>query len=321
MLRHVIAPVRCYTKSAHDVLRHKRLNSDAKILLLHVQGLRDEDADKALSELARDVGITGAAFKAAKKLLVMHGFVHDIKECAQGGRWVTVQFYSNVPLTREDVARLRADASASPGVPDPAVGEPDGRAVGGQLPVDKERDKNTPHPPPEVEAEAEAEVEADASTEVVEGERVLLSLRHDRRELHLGVREARGLAGAAAEWLRQGVSAADLRRALVSGLPEGGVRSAVGFLRHRLVHKLPEAAAPRAEPRPPEPVPEFVVCAGPGDEHVFRSVRGETHCGPCGREEMRAVWAAWKQEAATLPEPPPWRERFAALREVPAPPA
>ncbi|MFG2277033.1 hypothetical protein ACGFNY_45685 [Streptomyces chartreusis] len=70
---------------------------------------------------------------------------------------------------------------------------------------------------------------------------MLLSLRHEQRQLHLGVREARTLAGLAAEWLRRGVTAADLRRVLCGGLPAEGVRSAVGFLAHRLQEKLPAA--------------------------------------------------------------------------------
>ncbi|QNE75759.1 hypothetical protein F0344_14985 [Streptomyces finlayi] len=317
MLWHAIAPSRRFTKASHDVVRHPRLRSDAKILLLYVQGLPDEKNDRPLSEHARKLGITGRAYQRAKAELVMHGFVHERRETVGGGRWVTVQLFSNVPLTDDQAARLRVgatvDGQVPPSVQSPTVGRPRDRTVGGSLPVDEELEKNTPHPPPEAEEVPEAE----AAPEVVEAERVLLSLRHERRELHLGVREARGLAESAAEWLRRGVGADDLRRALTSGLPEGGVRSAVGFLRHRLVHKLPGEVVlpePRSpEPRRPEPAPQFVVCAGPGEEHVFRSVGGATHCGPCGREELREVWAAWKAEAATLPEPLPWRERFAEL--------
>ncbi|MEU8674158.1 hypothetical protein [Streptomyces sp. NPDC048560] len=306
MLWHAIAPSRRFTKASHDVVRHPRLCSDAKILLLYVQGLPGENIDRPLGEHARKLGITGRAYQRAKAELVMHGFVHERRETAGGGRWVTVQLFSNVPLTDDQAARLRvggaADGEVPPSKQSPTVGRPRDRTAGGSLPVDEELEKNTPHLPPE----------AETAPEVAEAERVLLSLRHERRGLHLGVREARGLAETAAEWLRRGVGADDLRRALTSGLPEGGVRSAVGFLRHRLVHKLPGEAVP-SEPRSPEPAPQFVMCAGPGEEHVFRSVGGATHCGPCGREELREVWAAWKEEAATLPEPLPWRERFAEL--------
>ncbi|MFD7615679.1 hypothetical protein [Streptomyces sp. NPDC059802] len=151
--------------------------------------------------------------------------------------------------------------------------------------------------------------------EVGEGERVLLSLRHANPQLHLGVREARGLAEVAAEWIRRGVSAADLRRALTSELPRDGVRSAVGFLRHRLVQKLPAPVAAPARPVAPPPVREFIVCEGEGEEHVFRPVGDETLCGPCAREANRVYWAARRAEMESEPDPLPWRERVAAIIE------
>ncbi|MER6016721.1 hypothetical protein [Streptomyces anulatus] len=158
------------------------------------------------------------------------------------------------------------------------------------------------------------------------------------RGLHLGVAEARVLVGQAVEWLRRGVSAGELRRVLSSDLPEGGVRSAVGFLRHRLAEKMPEATVPAARevqptPKPmpeqapmqeqeqeqeqkqkqdpvpeqvPEPsasgaapppavpryVPPLVTCPGPGPEHVFRAMAGETECPDC---RQAAAWARWAE--------------------------
>lgn len=132
------------------------------------------------------------------------------------------------------------------------------------------------------------------------------------------------LVGQAVEWLRRGVSAGELRRVLSSDLPEGGVRSAVGFLRHRLAEKMPEATVPAArevqpkqkhEPMPmpmpmpeqdPEPsasdaasppavpryVPPLVTCPGPGPEHVFRAMAGETECPDC---RQAAAWARWAE--------------------------
>ncbi|MGK3095184.1 hypothetical protein ACG93S_35795 [Streptomyces sp. WAC01490] len=143
---------------------------------------------------------------------------------------------------------------------------------------------------------------------------MLLSLRHEQRQLHFGVREARTLAGLAAEWLRRGVTAADLRRALCAGLPAEGVRTAVGFLAHRLREKLPAAPESVPAPQPPPPPPALITCAGPGEEHMFRPhVPWATTCGPCHREEQRAFWADAQARADAAPEPPPWRERFAAV--------
>ncbi|MFD4663788.1 hypothetical protein [Streptomyces halstedii] len=350
-------------------MRHPRLTSDAKILLLYVQGLTAESADRPLSEHARKLGITGRAYQKAKELLAVNGFLHERREQGVRGLWATAQLLSNVSLTPAEAATVclgRAsegseapETAMCPGAPDPAVGEPAigepvDRVVGGQLPVDEEREKNSPHPPseakpdpvpvpapevkpdpvpapevkpepgaapevkpepgaaPEVKPEPVAAPDAPLPSDVAEGERVLLSLRHACRELYLGAKEARTLAALAAEWLRRGVTAAQLRRVLTSELPDGGVRSAVGFLRYRLVHKLPEE--PRPEVLTPKPVVAAMIpCAGPGEEHLFRPARGEELCGPCGRAEARRFWLRQRELAEGQPAPLPWRERFAAV--------
>ncbi|WP_231626974.1 hypothetical protein [Streptomyces apocyni] len=298
MLRHVNAPTRRYTKASHDVVRHPRLNSDAKILLLYVQGLPDDATGKSLGEHAASVGLKGRAYQRAKELLTACGYLHEWRYQDGRGRWATDQVLGNITLTREDADRLRGGVSL-PSTRNPTVGESTGRMAGGSLPKDEEREKNTPHPPPEREPERgpEPELEPDGgavpSPELVEAERVLLSLRHAHRDLWLGLREARTLAGAAAEWLRRGFTAGDLRQALTRGLPPGGVRSAVGFVRHRLAEKLPapELPVPKttdvAEAADVVTPAGLVVCAGPGDEHVFRPVSGEECCARCRVRDAR----------------------------------
>ncbi|MEV3932976.1 MULTISPECIES: hypothetical protein [unclassified Streptomyces] len=324
MLRHAIAPSRRYTKASHDVVRHARLTSDAKILLLAVQGLPGEQAAQPLSDHARRLGITGRAYQKSKEALVAHGYVHEWREQGERGRWVTEQLLSNVPLTPGEAEALRrARAGGSPSEPEPTVGEPAGRVVGRQLPVDEEQEKSYPHPPSEARPEAEPERRpegepgAGLGPEAEEGERVLLSLRHVRRELYLGVKEARGLAELAARWLSRGVSAGELRRVLTSELPRDGVRSAVGFLRFRLLHKmppeLPATAIPQAAPAPR--APELVTCAAApeGEEHVFRPVSDETECRDCRRQ---AAWEQWERHRALADaeaDSLSWRERFAKL--------
>ncbi|MFD9606836.1 hypothetical protein [Streptomyces sp. NPDC059970] len=318
MLRHAIAPSRRYTKASHDVVRHPRLGSDAKVLLLHVQGLPEDRAGQALSEHARNLGITGRAYQKAKKQLVENGFVHERRRQVGRGHWATDQLCSNVPLTADQARRVQDGLVVTP-APQPstrerAVGQPGVRAAGDSLPVEEEREKNYPHPPSEAEPEAEPGPDSTPDPELNVTERLLLSLRHATPQLHLGVREARGLAELAAEWIRRGITTNDLRRALTSELPPDGVRSAVGFLRHRLVQKLPEPPAPTtARPATPPRVRELVPCAGPGGDHVFRAVGDETHCAPCRQEEAWALRSA--RAAAYAQQPPriPWRERVASL--------
>lgn len=326
MLWHAISPSCGYVKAAHDIVRNPKLSSDAKILITYVQGLPERCAGLALSDHAKRLGIKGRAYQKAKEQLKKCGFVHEWRRQGEGGLWVTDQLFSNVPLTDHEARRLRdANAQVAPGDQYPTVGEPGTRSVGGYQPEVEEREKNFSHPPseapvaepagPDGPAEpaepAEPEVRA---PEVAEAERVLLSLRHASPQLHLGVREARTLSGAAADWLRRGVKAAELRLALVSELPADGVRSAFGFVRHRLVQKLPEEPAYAPAVRP------HVPCEGGGPEHVFRPRADETVCRSCRQE------AAWEAHEAKWPQAPqgedfeepdrlPWRERVAAVLE------
>ncbi|MFD6797822.1 hypothetical protein ACFWCQ_05065 [Streptomyces cyaneofuscatus] len=356
MLWHAIAPVRRYTKASHDVVRHPRLCSDAKILLLYVQGLPGEQTHLALSEHGRMLGIKGRAFQRAKEQLVVNGFVHERRVSGARGLWTTLQLFANVPLSDDDALAVWREAAActgvSPSVQFPAVGNPGGRVVGHQLPVDEELGENSSRPPTGAPLEGEfvaAELVV-LSPQEAQAERVLLSLRNSDRQLRLGVREARELVGLVVEWLRRGVSAGELRRVLSSGLPTKGVRSAVGFLRHRLEMKMPEAPAgekppavaeaeaeaevgaeeappsdlPAAPPAPPY-VPPLVTCQGPGNEHVFRAYSEETECPDCQQAAAYARWAERRaadlgidlaEDAAKAVEagrdPDGWRSRLAA---------
>lgn len=327
MLRHAIAPTRRFVMASHDLVRHLRLNNDAKLLLLYVQGLSDAEVRaSSLSEHAKRVGIKGRAYQRVKEQLLAEGHLHEWREQGERGRWVTEQMLSNVPLTREDASSLRegggegssdAPSTDAPSTDAPSrrprtVGEPSRRSVGDYPPQDEIQEKNMSHPPTKAEERSgEAPDDPDLmgldspdGPELRAAERVLLSLRHSHQSLLLGVREARALAGIAAEWLRRGVSAGELRQALIASLPVEGVRSAVGFLRYRLVQKLPEGVVrgPAAgEGRSDRE--ELVVCQGPGAEHLFRPVCDETQCGRCRRGEG--------DEALVVALP--WRERLAAV--------
>ncbi|MFD7946212.1 hypothetical protein [Streptomyces sp. NPDC059744] len=319
MLRHAISPSRRFTKASHDVVRHPRLSSDAKILLLYVQGLPENAPCRPLSELARKLGIKGRAYQRAKEQLVAHGYVHEWRTQGGRGRWITEQLVANTPLTIEQAEHLRgaAPTTAPPSAHIPTVGEPAARTVGGYEPVEDHSDKTTPHPPSEAESATDPDPEptprpAD-SHQLACAERVLLSLRHTRRELHLGAREARTLAVEAVKWLERGLSESDLRQALLAERPEDGVRSAFGFLRYRLVQKLPAAPAPAPAPPPLPQLPSaaaLVVCSSPGEEHVFRPLGDETECAPC---RQATACATFYGVPAPEPDRIPWRERFANI--------
>ncbi|MGW3657539.1 hypothetical protein ACWD6R_18395 [Streptomyces sp. NPDC005151] len=315
MLRHVIAPSRRFTKASHDVVRHPRLSSDAKILLLYVQGLPEETPCKPLSELAQKLGIKGRAYQKAKEQLVAHGYVHEWRSQGGRGRWITEQLVANNPLTSEQAEHLRGapPTTLPPSTQLPTVGEPTARRVGGYEPVEDHSEKTTPHPPSEAGPLPDPDPEPTAgpadSLQLARAERVLLSLRHTRRELHLGMREARALAVEAVKWLERGLSESDLRQALLAERPEGGVRSAVGFLRYRLVQKLPaDPALPSLPQLPSAAAP--ITCSTPGEEHVFRPLGDETECAPC---RQSAAYTTFYGAPAPEADHISWRERFAKI--------
>ncbi|MFW3459899.1 hypothetical protein ACN24K_02955 [Streptomyces microflavus] len=350
MLRHVIAPSSGWTKASHTVVRDRRMNSDAKILLLYVQGLPESATGRPLGELARKLEMKGRAYQQAKKQLIEHGYVHEWRGQGDGGRWVTEQLFTNTPLTRDEARAVRARlspeaagptraerlASPPPSAQSPTVGEPTPPSAGGYVPEEEHVDKNTPHPPSEPEPEPDPEAghrptpaqEAGAeatpppppsSPQLTRAERVLLSLRHTRRELLLGVGEARALAVEAAKWLERGLTESELRHALLAEPPKGGVHSAYGFLGHRLTHKCPVAPAPVAPPEPPPPpVRALITCTSEAEEdHVFRPLGDETECADCRRA---TAYASWMVDTDTYDFPPDmtWRQRFVAVAKADA---
>ncbi|MEU8559998.1 hypothetical protein AB0C45_00735 [Streptomyces cyaneofuscatus] len=362
MLRHAIAPPSGWTKAPHTLVRSRRMNSDAKILLLYVQGLPDSATDHPLGELARKLDMKGRSYQQAKKQLTEHGYLHEWRSQGDGGRWMTEQLLSSTPLTRDEAGSVRAKLSPEAGQLDrpeqppcprppsaqsPTVGEPTTWPVGGYEPEEEHDEENSPpnppsepkpKPTPEPEA-APAQTPAPAPAPAPESdggpdpeatptprslaraERVLLSLRHSRRELLLGVGEARALAGKAARWLERGVTESDLRHALLAEPPKEGVRSAFGFLGHRLTHKCPVPAAPAAPPEPPPPpVRALIVCTGTGtdaEEHLFRPLGDETECAECRRATAYASWMV-DTDTYDFPADMTWRQRVVAVAKADA---
>ncbi|MFB7518104.1 hypothetical protein [Streptomyces sp. NPDC056144] len=330
--------------ASNEIIRSRRMNSDAKILILLVQGLPESERFEALGRYAEELELKPRQYRNARKYLIEQGYLHEWKYQDETWHWVTDQVLSNVTLTRDGANGVRS--AASPSDRFRKVGDGDPREPGDSKPLDEDWGEDDPHPPtprpepqPSNEEEGAGEEEPPPAPEpepaperpapdpeLAEAERLLLSLRHSHRDLFLGVREARGLAGTAAEWLRRGVPAGELVRALTAYLPADGVRSAVGFLRHRLTAKMPEpvttARTEYAPEPPPRPAPRaLIACEGPGDDHVFRPVADESVCGPCRRE---AAWQAHEQRYPAQTRGPapawiPWRDRVAQCAQDPEP--
>ncbi|MEW2575393.1 hypothetical protein [Streptomyces syringium] len=299
----------------NEIIRHPRLSSDAVRLLTWALSLPDE-ALEPLSKTAQRAAIGKSAFTRAKRELVAEGFLHEWRRQADGGRWVTEQMISNVPLKS---AEAEAARDGRPSVQSPATGEPNRRAVGRSLKKTEKKTYNppTPAPAPADEPEATAD-EAPAATGregesssittpspvgtvpqplVERGGLALAAVAHDEPRLRLSGRDVATLAPVAGEWFQRGGGMPDLREALASGLPDV-VHSPAALVRNRLMRKMPpvptfaeqreadrRAAAAAAGPR----VTDMREC--PGD-HVqpllFRPVDGETLCPSCRCSDVEA---------------------------------
>ena len=290
MLRHAIAPARFFTQVPNDIIRHPRLSSDA-VRLLTWQLSLPEGADEALSRTAARAGIGKCAFLRAKGELKAEGYLHEWREQGVRGLWSTVQLVSNVPLTGEEAAAVRARASSgappsgpaavsdpAPADGSPAVGEPTGRAVGRHPePPVPENTSHHPAPTPTPTPTATAEQQA-AGRQLVES----------LGDLDARLRVPRGilpeLAALAAEWLVCGHAVADVREQVRRSLPGRGqsIHRPGGLVRYAL-REVPPVATPSLAAPPPTPrVVHMRECEG---SHVqallFRPVADERLCRAC----------------------------------------
>ncbi|WP_063831925.1 hypothetical protein [Streptomyces bikiniensis] len=168
--RNFSAPSRGFTQFSHELIRHPRLSSHA-VRLLTWQLSLPENARENLSRTAERAGIGGDAFTKAKRQLIAEGFVHERRVQVVGGRWVTQQLVSNVPLSCEQAVKIFArdprllhrapvNPQVAPGPRNPAAGSPVSPSTGGH--PEKyfwENNSNLPAFPEEPEATAAAEGE------------------------------------------------------------------------------------------------------------------------------------------------------------------
>jgi hypothetical protein len=297
--RHHIAPPRAYTQLSHDIIRHPRLSSDA-VRLLTWQLSLPEGTRESLSRTAERANIGATAFTRAKSQLKNEGFVHERRVQGPGGRWVTQQLISNVPLNAAEAAKMLARIPVSPSSPqvapsprNPAVGEPTAPLSDGHPHGDTPG--NTPNQPPKPpEASEVPEVpeplleEARALTATYPG--LSPALRHIPHPM------LAELTDLTARWLAAGHPPTAIRTHILRGLPDDGapVHRPGGLLRY-LLRDVPPPPRPTPDPGPEGPTREAPTPTGlsprlsalrecEGD-HVqatlFRPFADETHCSRC----------------------------------------
>jgi hypothetical protein len=298
--RHFIAPPRAFTQFSHDLIRHPRLSSDAVRLLTWQLSLPD-GAREPLSRTAERARIGACAFTRAKRQLKEEGFVHERRVQGPGGRWVTQQLVSNVPLSAAEAAKILArmpvhvpDAPASPQlVPSarvPATGAPTPPPTDGH--PEKDPGENTSHRPAEPDATVTSPEAAEAS-DIPEAARALVAalphLSPDLRRIPRGMHDE--LARLVSRWLAAGHTPAAVRTHVLRGLPDDGtpVHRPGGLLRYLLrdVPPTPDSdTTPTAErPAPARPSSRLAALRECEGDHVqatlFRPTGDETLCSRC----------------------------------------
>ncbi|WP_405899633.1 MarR family transcriptional regulator [Streptomyces sp. NBC_00727] len=218
------------------------------------------------------------AVGSALRALAVAGHLRQVR-CAvgdgEGIRWVTRTFWSRTARDNEWWTTFLA-AEETHCAPQPPVGPPP--PWGPAEPAATEA-PDAPEPPAPA-APALPQQRAQAPQAPSPAYLALAELGRTDPRLALSAADCAALEELAAQWFARGADANYLTHALAAGLPEA-VDSPVGFVRRRLVNKLP--------PNLPAPVPqaapvrhlmiECADCRTPGPPEVFR----DGLCGPCLR--------------------------------------
>ncbi|MFJ7629660.1 MarR family transcriptional regulator [Streptomyces sp. NPDC097595] len=237
-----------------------------------------DGAAMSIKSLAKCQPLYGQmAVGSALRALAVAGHLRQVR-CAAGDgesiRWVTRTFWSRTARDNEWwTAFLAAEESrcapqpvvAPAGPPPPWVSAEPAATEATEAPVlPKQRAEQSQGPSPAYLALAELG-------------------RTDPR-LALSAADCTVLEQLAAQWFAHGVDADYLTRALTAGLPEA-VDSPVGFVRRRLLDKLPPYL-PAAQGAPARRLMiECAECGALGKAEVFR----DGLCGPCLRSAQGTV--------------------------------
>ncbi|MGW4228755.1 MarR family transcriptional regulator [Streptomyces sp. NPDC004980] len=230
----------------------------------YIAGYVDRLPDGAamdIKSLAKDLPLYGQmAIGSALRALGVAGHLRHVRcrvEHLGQSRWVTLTYWSRAAHDNEwwTTHLSGEDGSKAAGVE--ATPPPTDAAIEAVTEAATEAPAPTPGPAP-----------APAAQPVPASPAYLVLARLGQREPRLGLSAAdcRVLEDLAAQWFARGVTAEHLVHALTSGLPET-VGSPVGFVRRRLLDKLPPdlPAAPEPSVAPTRRLlVECTDCGAPG---------------------------------------------------------
>ncbi|MFI9390768.1 helix-turn-helix domain-containing protein [Streptomyces bauhiniae] len=253
-----------FTVIGNHLAQHADLSLLAIGLGTHIQSLpRGSRIDIKTLTARFPEGVTRIA--AALRELEKHGYLRRERLRIPGGRIVTRTISCNQPPAAR---RHRPDHESADREPANHVRGSDrpARPAPGDCPPGPRRKALSAVPSPSCSAPALLQAATD----------VLADLRRHDSRLLLSVADTAHLAPGVAAWLERDVSPADVRRALIDGLPTEPLHRPAALLAHRLTRHLPPPPpfAPPAATPPPVRHP-FQTCDG--CERVFRAPEP----GPC----------------------------------------
>ncbi|MET7643939.1 MarR family transcriptional regulator [Streptomyces sp. NPDC005426] len=262
----------------------------------HIAGYVDRLPDGAamnIKSLAKCLTLYGQmAVGSALRALGVAGHLRHVR-CAigdgEGVRWVTRTFWSRTARDNEWwTAFLAAEETRcvpQPGVAPVASVVPPPPWVPAEptAPAAPEPPAQADSVPPRAPAPAVPQQRTEPSRDDSPAYLALARLGRVETRLGLSDGDCRELEQMAAEWFARGVDADYLTHALTAGIPHV-IDSPVGFVRGRLLKKLPPHVPAAARPDAPDaPVRRLMIectdCGTPGKAEAFR----DGLCGPCRR--------------------------------------
>ncbi|PZT72471.1 MULTISPECIES: MarR family transcriptional regulator [unclassified Streptomyces] len=242
-----------------------------------------DGAAMSIKSLAKCQPLYGQmAVGSALRALTVAGHLRQVRCAVDGGegiRWVTRTFWSRTARDNEWWAAFLA-AEESRCAPQPAVapqGPPPPWVPAEPAATDA---TETPAPPAPVLPQQRAEESQGPSPAYL----ALAGLGRTDPRLALSAADCAVLEQLAAQWFARGADADHLTRALTAGLPEA-VDSPVGFVRRRLLDKLPPDLPAAQSPPARRLMIECAECGALGKAEVFR----DGLCGPCLRSAQGTV--------------------------------
>ncbi|SEC70493.1 hypothetical protein SAMN05216483_2233 [Streptomyces sp. 2131.1] len=238
-----------------------------------------DGAAMSIKSLAKCQPLYGQmAVGSALRALAVAGHLRQVR-CAvsdgDGIRWVTRTFWSRTARDNEWWTTLLTAEETTHCAPQPPVAP-----VGPPPPWVPAEPTDTDAPETPAPAPALPQQRTDEPQGPSPAYLALAELGRTDPRLVLSAADCTALEQLAAQWFARGADAQHLTRVLAAGLPEA-VGSPVGFVRRRLVDKLPpHLPAPAAQAAPARHLMiECADCRTPGPPQVFR----DGLCGPCYR--------------------------------------